>query len=179
METNMKIDVEKSIIYRFDDRNDLSEAVLLLGENGYFSDNKDFSDYTTGTLISVYCWLEKIEYPFVCGNGKSSDVYKYFIPENKIVFKKEEKKLRPFKSTKEFFDTTGFNIGEVVHIKRFTDYTYEETSILNGVRAYINKEFHRIDVIFGSGARSFDELFKHFKYYKKGKWLRFGVKESV
>lgn len=24
---------------------------------------------------------------------------------------------------------------------------------------------------------SFDELFKHFKYYKNGEWLRFGVEE--
>ena len=178
MKTNMKIDVEKSVIYRFDDRMDLSEAVLMLGEKGYFSDNEDFSNYVTGILARVICWFDQAEFTFSCRDEETSEVYRYFIPENKVVFNKEKKKkLRPFKSTKEFFATTGFNIGEVVHIKKFTKYIYEETSILNGVRAYIDEEFPRVDVIFGSCSRSFDELFKHFMYYKNGKWLRFGVKE--
>ena len=88
METNMKIDIEKSLIYRFDDNTDLSEALLKLGEKGYFSDDKDFSNYNTGTLTltRVECCLEKTEYTFVCRNEKSSDSYRYFIPENKVVF---------------------------------------------------------------------------------------------
>ena len=99
MKTNMKIDVEKSLIYRFDDNADLSEAVWMLGAKGYFSDDKDFSDYTTGTLTltRVVCCLEKTEYTFVGRNEESSDAYRYFIPENKVVFKEEPKKYRPFK----------------------------------------------------------------------------------
>lgn len=75
---------------------------------------------------------------------------------------------------KEFFDRTGFNIGEVVHINHCS---YEETTILNGFRVYTDDEFHRVDVIFGSGSRTLDELFKYYKYLKNGKWLRFGVEE--
>lgn len=179
METNMKIDVEKSLIYRFDDRNDLSQAVLLLGVKGYFSNDKDFSDYTTGTLIRVCCWLEKIEYPFVCGNGKPYEIYKYFIPDYIVVFKEESKKenLRPFKSIEEFYAETGFIIGEIIQIKRVANCSYEEKTILNGFRVHTDDEFHRIDIIFGSGSRTLGELFKYYEYLKNGKWLRFGVEE--
>lgn len=172
----MEIDVEKSIIYRFDDNTDLSEAVLMLGINGYFSDDKDFSDYIAGTLTGVMCYLGKTEYTFVGKNEESSDAYKYFIPEHKVVFKEETKKktLRPFKSTKEFFYTTGFNIGDVVCIN---NYSYEEKTILSGFRVYTDGEFHRIDIIFGSGSRTLNELFKYYKYLKNGKWLPFGVEE--
>ena len=175
----MKIDVEKSIIYRFDDKNDLSEAVLLLGNKGYFSDNEDFSDYTTGTLTRVECWLEKTDYTFVSRNEKSSDAYRYFIPEYRVVLKEEPKKtLRPFKSIDEFFDVTGFNVGKVVQIKRVANCSYEEKTILNGFRVYTDDdEFHRINIIFGSGSRTLGELCKYYEYLKNGQWLRFGVEE--
>ena len=173
----MKIDVEKSTIYRFDDKNDLSEAVLLLGNKGYFSDDEDFSEYTTDILTRVVCWLEKTEYTFVSRNGKSSNAYRYFIPNYGVVFKEEPKKYRPFKSIEEFFAVTGFKIGEVIQIKRFADCSYEETSILNGFRVYTDDEFHRIDIIFGSGSRTLGELFNYYEYLKNGKWSRFGVEE--
>ena len=85
----------------------------------------------------------------------------------------QEKTLRPFKSIDEFFAETSFAIGEVVKIKNFVGYKYEETSILNGFRVYTNETY----IIFGSRSRSLDELFKHYKYYKNGKWLRFGIEE--
>ena len=63
-------------------------------------------------------------------------------------------------------------------MKRFGNYTYYETSILNGVRVYTDPEFNnKMEVIFGSLSRSFKELFENFKYYKNDKWLRFGVEE--
>ena len=105
--------------------------------------------------------------------------FSYFIPKLKAVFVEEpkEKKLRQFKSIDEFFSVTGFKIGDVVKIKKFGNYTYDEKSIFSGVRVYIDEEFHRKDAIFGASTHSFDELFKHFKYYKNGEWLRFGVEE--
>ena len=91
----------------------------------------------------------------------------------KIEEEPEKKTLRPFKSIEEFFAETSFVIGEIVKIKNLVGYKYEETSVVNGFRVYTNETY----VIFGAGSRSFDELFKHFKYYKNGKWLRFGVEE--
>ena len=178
MKTNMKIDVEKSIIYRFDDRMDLSEAVLMLGEKGYFSDNEDFSNYVIGTLARVVCWFDQADFTFSCRNEETCEVYRYFIPESKVVFNKEKKKkLRQFKSIEEFFAVTGFKIGDIVRIQAFSSLTFDETSILNGVRVYTNDEFHRMDVMLGSSSHPLSELFKNFKYYKNGEWLRFGVEE--
>lgn len=45
-----KINVKESIVYKFDSKEDLSQAVLLLGEKGYFSDDEDFNEYVYGTL---------------------------------------------------------------------------------------------------------------------------------
>ena len=108
-------------------------------------------------------------------DANKSLIFCRFIPKTKVVFIEEqkEKTLRPFKSIEEFFAATGFTIGDVVKIKNFVGYKYEETAILNGFRVYTNETY----VIFGAGSRSFDELFKHFKYYKNCKWCRFGVEE--
>ena len=178
MKTNMKIDVEKSMIYRFDSQEDLSQAVFELGEKGYFSDNEDFSNYSTGTLTRVLCWLEKVEFTFTYRNEKTTDSCRYFISEDHVVFKEEKKKtLRPFKSIDEFFEVTGFKIDDIVQVKNFAGCTFEETSLITGFRVYTDEEYHRMDVIFGGSARPLSELFKHYKYYKNGEWLSFGVEE--
>ena len=173
-----KIDLEKSKIMGV---NEDDSDNLKLGIRGYFSHYSDFETYTEGDLegftYSEYMTTE--EDP----DGDYGDQwYDYFIPEDKVVFKEEEPKkktLRPFKSIDEFFDTTGFKIGDVVDIQRFGNYTYKETSILNGVRVFTDEdeELQKKQISFGSGSHSFDELFNNFKYYKKGEWLRFGVEE--
>ena len=170
----MKIDAEKSTVYRFCNIADLSQAVLSLNETGYFSDDEDFFNYTSGTLTRVWCLREKSEFPFVFSNEETTDSRRYFIPENKVVFKEEKKKtLRPLNSIDEFFNVTGLKIGDVVQIKNFVGYKYSEKSILNGFRVYTDETY----VIFGAGSRSFDELFKHYKYYKNGNWCRFSIEE--
>lgn len=89
-----------------------------------------------------------------------------------------KKILRPFKSLEEFFATTGFKVGDVVQIKNCAGYNaYEETTLITSFRYYTDKEFHRTYVVVGVVARSLDELFEHFKYYKNSKWLPFGVEE--
>lgn len=88
-----------------------------------------------------------------------------------------KKTLRPFNSIEEFSAVTGFKIGDIVRIKNFCGYTYEETTLITGFRVYVDEEFHRMDVIFGGSDRPLTELFKHYKYYKNGHWLRFAVKE--
>lgn len=171
-----KIDVNKSLIFD-SEVDDMKMSLEYINQEGYFSNTKDFSEYEEGKLDMVrVANFVFSPYGFTCDGN--THVFSYFIPKSKVVFvEKEPKTLRPFKSIKEFFDITGFNVGEAVHIKRFANYNYKETSILIGFRVYTDEEFHRIDVIFGSGPRSFDELFKNFKYYKNGEWLRFGVEE--
>ena len=172
-----KIDINKSLIFS---RNieDLKNSMNYLYQGGYCSNSEDFSDYEEGTLDGVHASNFMFR-PFELTQNGNNEFFSYFIPESKAVFKKELKKkeLRQFKSIEEFFEVTGFKIGEVVEIKKNGNYTYEEKSIFSGVRVYIDEEFHRKDAVFGASTHSFDELFKHFKYLKNGKWLRFAVEE--
>ena len=169
-----KIDANKSLIFS---RNieDYQKSLEYLYLGGYFSNSEDFSEYEEATLDVVQ--VSKVASSFY-GFMREGNVHNftYFIPKLKAVFVEEEpekKTLRQFKSIDEFFNVTGFKIGDIMQIKNFAGYKYEEKSILNGFRVYTNETY----VIFGSSSRSFDELFKHYKYYKNGKWLRFGVEE--
>ena len=174
-----KIDINKSLIFS---RNieDLQNSLEYLNLSGYFSNSDDFSVYEEGELDGVHA-ANFIFRPYEVTHNGDNQFFIYFIPKLKAVFIEEEpkeKKLRKFKSIDEFYAITGLKIGEVVRMKRFGNYTYYETSILNGVRVYTDPEFNnKMEVIFGSLSRSFKELFENFKYYKNGKWLRFGVEE--
>ena len=99
--------------------------------------------------------------------------------KSEVAFVEEEPKktLRPFKSIDEFFNVTGFKIGDIVQIKKVDNLIYEETSILTGTRLYIDEEYRRIEIFFGTSARPFSVLFEHYKYFKNGEWMRFGVEE--
>ena len=169
-----KINVNKSLIFS---RNveDFQNSLEYLNLSGYFSNRADFSEYEEATLDVVQ--VAKVSSSFY-GFMRDGNVHNfiYFIPKSKAVFVEEEpkqKKLRQFKSIDEFFAETGFVIGKVVHIKRFGNYPYSEKSIFCGFRVYTNETY----AMFGAGLRPLNELFKHYKYLKNGKWLRFGVEE--
>ena len=176
-----KININKSLIFG-SKVEDVKNALEYLNQEGYFSNSKDFSEYKEAELdlveVSNMNYFMFSPYKFMCDGFRYS--FSYFIPKSEVVFIEEEpkkKELRQFKSTKEFFNVTGFKIGDIVQIKKFDNYCYEEKSIFSGVRFYIDEEFHRKDAIFGASTYSFDELFKHFKYFKNGEWSRFGIEE--
>ena len=169
-----KIDINKSLIFS---RNieDFQNSLEYLNLSGYFSNSKDFSVYEEATLDVVQ--VAKVSSSFYSFMRYDKiHGFKYFIPKLKAVFVEEEPKqktLRPFKSIDEFFNVTGLKIGEIVKIKNFGNYPYTEKSIFCGFRVYTNETY----IIFGAGSRSFDELFGHYKYFKNGDWLSFGVEE--
>ena len=175
-----KIDVNKSLIFS-SKVEDVKNSLEHLDQEGYFSNSKEFSEYKEAKLdvVRVSNVANFVFNPYVFIRDGFRYSFSYFIPKNQVVFveEPEKKQLRPFKSMEEFFNATGFKIGDVVKIKKFGNYTYDENSIFSGVRVYIDEEFHRKDAIFGASTHSFDELFKHFKYYKNGNWCRFGVEE--
>ena len=168
-----KIDASKSLIFS---RNieDFKNSLEYLYLGGYFSNSEDFSEYEEATLDVVQVAKSASSFYRFMREGNVHN-FIYFIPKSKVVFIEEpkEKKLRPFNSIEEFFAETGFVIGNVIHVKNVGNYPYTEKSIFCGFRVYKNETY----IIFGAGSRSFDELFKHFKYYKNGKWCRFGVEE--
>lgn len=169
-----KIDASKSLIFS-SKLDDIKNSLEYINQVGYFSNSKDFSNYEEGKLefVEVANFVFS-SYGFMCDGDRQ--VFIYFIPKSKAVFIEEEptqKKLRQFKSIDEFFNITGFKIGEVVQIKNFGNYPYTEKSIVNGFRVYKYETY----IVFGAGSRSLDELFTHFKFYKNEKWYRFGVEE--
>ena len=173
-----KIDASKSLIFsrKVDD---LKKSLVHLGQEGYFSNSKDFSEYKEAKLEDVHVG-NVVFRPYIFGRDGYRYYFSYFMPKSEAVFVGEEpkkKELRPFKSIDEFFAVTGFKVGDVVKIKNHVGYAYEETTLITSFRVYTDKEFHRMYVVFGVIARPFDELFKHFKYYKNGEWLPFGVEE--
>lgn len=173
-----KIDVSNSLIFG-SKVEDVKNSLEHLDQKGYFSNSKDFSEYKEAKLDIVrVCNIANYAfnpYTFVQDSFRYS--FSYFIPKSEVVFVEEEKTLRPFKSLEEFFNVTGFRVGDIVQIKRFGNLNYEETAILTSIRYYTDGAYHRIELCFGSTARSLDELFKHFKYFKNGVWLPFGVEE--
>ena len=173
-----KIDVNKSLIFS---RNieDFKNSLEYLNQEGYFSNSEDFSEYEEATLDVVQVAKFSSSFYGFIREGKVHG-FSYFIPNFKAMFVEEEhekKTLRQFKSMNEFFNVTGFKVGDVVQIKKFGNYPYDETSIFSGFRVFTEEETNGIFVIFCSSSRSFDELLKHYKYLKNGKWLRFGVEE--
>lgn len=173
-----KIDTSNSLIFDSTVK-DVKNSLEYLNQKGYFSNGKDFSEYKEAylDLIEVSNIANFIFTPYKFMHDGFRYSFSYFIPKSKAAFVEEEpkkKELRPFKSLEEFFNVTGFKVGDIVQIKRFSDLIYE-TAMLTCIRVY--EEYHRIDVTFGSSARTLSELFKHYKYYKNGEWKPFGVEE--
>ena len=179
-----KIDVSKSLVFG-STMNDIKNSLKYLNQKGYFSNSKDFLEYKEAhlDLVEVSNIANFIFTPYKFMQDGFKYPYCYFIPKSKAVFVEEEpkkKKLRPFKSLEEFFNVTGFKVGDIVQIQKFGNliYIYEETDILTCIRLYnMNERFNGIEIYFGSNAYSFDELFKHYKYFKNNEWMPFGVEE--
>lgn len=176
-----KIDTNNSLIFGIKIK-DVKKSLKYLDQEGYFSNSEDFSEYKEAKLDAVrVCNVSKIVYtPYAYIHKGFYYSFSYFIPKSKAVFVEEEpkkKELRPFKSLEEFFNVTGFKVGDIVQIKNCTGYAYEETTLITSFRYHTDNEFHRTYVVVGVVARSLDELFRNYKYFKNGEWLPFGVEE--
>ena len=176
-----KIDASKSLIFGRKVE-DIKNSLEYLDQECYFSNSKDFSDYKEAKLDIVrVCNIANYAFnPYTYVHDGFRYSFSYFIPKNKVVFVEEEPKkkaLRPFKSLEEFFNVTGFKVGDIVQIKRFGNINYEETAILTSIKFYLDGAYRRVEICFGSTARSLNDLFKCCKYFKNGEWLPFGVEE--
>lgn len=172
-----EIDIKNSKVFGnlLKDVQYVTNNINELGVEGYFSNTPGFSDYTLGSLDSIksiyYTRLDTRSREPYCADGIGS--FSYFIPKSQCKFKdKEGKKLRPFNSMREFFDVTGFDIGDIIDVKKVIGYEYEETTIFNGYRVEANNTY----IIFGNHAHDFDELMEFYRY-KDDKWLPFGIEE--
>lgn len=170
-----KIDINKSTVRKFNSRYDLSNGMLDLGQQGYFSDTEDFAEYEHGTLIEVMGNVNARTYPFVKDGNISDSCFKYFIPANLVVFKEEpkEKKYRPFM----YLDELPFNIGDVV-IYRGKQCCSECKGIVTEIEYQNNDDCELDNIIIGGINGTPQELFDHYELLDDNCQYRpFGVEE--
>lgn len=164
-----KIDVKESKIYRFDSREDLSKAILLLGEKGYFSNTKDFTDCEYGTLIEVMGNVQVRSFPFVKRNNNADGCYQYFIAEKAVVFEKE-KKMRPYKDVTEFSNETGCEVlGEDFITIRHKKDKQEIVLLFTG---YSDTAVH-----LGAYLITYNGLFSNYEFLYGNEWVDFSIEE--
>lgn len=156
----------------------------LLRLLSYFDSNTEFSHSSFALL-----WLLRENFiqnvkilETIAENEKIYEFYeiqrKQFIPVTSTSEEKP-KKLRPFKSTREFEQVTGCSIGDVITICK-VDGGFEETCIVNGYR-YSDLESSKPTIVYmalGADKYSLEELFRYFKYRKNDELLPFGVKDE-
>lgn len=172
-----KIDIENSLIYRFDVFKDLVECTGLLGASGCFSDDKDFNEYDFGTLseVRVRHLVKDGNYLFVSGNDETDvSCYKYFIPEDKVVFIEEQssKKFRPYNYLREL----PFGIGDSIAIR----VKAEPSSVTYVLVDEIVCTGDRVDYLsFGTSLTRFSPkyYFDGYEFLMNGEWVPFGVEE--
>ena len=155
---------------------DIVDAMNLIGEEVYLSDDENFRSYREGHLLEVK-YANGVAYPFLGGYEIGS--YRYFILAKDAKFIEETpKKLRPFTSTYEFTQVTGCDIGDVITIRRI-DGKFEESCVVNGYRYCLDADPSKPGVVYitlGAFRYSLQELLIYFEYREDDdEWRPFGV----
>lgn len=153
-------------------KDDVIDAMSLIDQDVYMSDDADFEDYYKYRLIGIRL-VEGDPYVFV---GSDYDAYKYFILAKDAKFKEEkEKKLRPFKSVFEFNRETGCEkLGDVITFKMING-KFDETCIFTGYRFL--EEDNQTIILLGGMGYTFKELKEDYLYLKDGEFIPFGIEE--
>lgn len=176
-----KLDLENVRIYS-NTKDDIVDALDLIGQKVYMSDDEDFRRYSERELVGVCCEKDpsSAKFPFKGENVREwTHWYSYFVVCKDAKFKEEEeKKLRPFKSTYEFTQETGCNIGDVITIRKL-DKSFEESCIVNGFKLLDTGPSisHCVHIVLGSDEYSLEELLLCFEYCVNGDWHSFGIEE--
>ena len=156
---------------------DIIDALDLIGEEVYLSDDVNFKSYKKGCLLEVK-YANGVTYPFLGGYEVGS--YRYFILAKDAKFiEKRPKKLRPFTSTYEFTQVTGCDIGDVITIRRI-DGKFEESCVVNGYRYCLDADPSKPGIVYvtlGADKYSLAELLLYFEYLEDGKWKPFGIED--
>lgn len=161
-----ELDLDFVSIYTKDD---VIHAMTLLGQEVYMSDDIYFKDYYENTLSAIQI-TQDFTRPFIGVDSTGFEqLYKYFILKKDVKFK--DKKLRPFKDTKEFRHILGVKVGNIVHYR-------EKGSSLEYNLMWTGYTNDKLVVIFGGTFHSLNSLFERYEYCdSKGEWHPFGVEE--
>ena len=170
-----KLDLSNVKIYA-NAKCDIVDAIDLIGEEVYLSDDENFRSYMEGHLLEVK-YANDVAYPFLGGYEVGS--YKYFIlaKDAKFVEEEKEKILRPFKDVIEFRTVTGRGIGGVITYKK-KDNDAEYTVLING---YVRLNDNVLGIYLGRRSYTLKELRDDYLYLhidvSSSEWKPFGVEE--
>ena len=152
---------------------DTEQAMQFIGKQCYFSDDAtDFMDLDkAGDYYNFYVaelqnvWTAE-EYCF----ADDSDDWRYILPCEWVEEEKKEpeKKYREYKNLDEFFDVTGLEIGDLIHLK-FPGGNDAELLIVGGCNNSLFIGIHKY---------TFAQLFAMVEISISGDWQPFGVLEE-
>lgn len=167
---NKRLDLENVRIYS-KTKQDTIDALDLIGQEVFMSDNENFNEYTTCRLTGVQ-YSEDDDFPFLGKNEEGIFSYIYCIPAKDVKFKERKVKvLRPYKDISEFCVKTGcIYIGKDLITIRNKN-TQKEYGLL--YVGYSDGEVH-----LGGYVLTFADLLKNYEYALNSfEWLPFGVEE--
>lgn len=166
-----EIDVESGVRIYSSTKDDVKDAIDLIGEKVYVSDTKDFEIYGIFKLAGVKFVLDEDECFIVDTLSGTQLGYDYLILAKDVKFKEEEKKLRPYKDAEELFRVNGLALGKVIRYREKGS-TREYVIVLNG---YTSDNL----VMLGRAYHTLQELFNYYEYYDNvtSEWKPFGVEE--
>ena len=142
----------------------------FIGTDCYFSDKpSDFADLSrcqVGKLMS----LDAVSGMFGASKNNSYAVFYFCLPCEWVEEKKEPKepKYREYKNLDEFFDVTGLEIGDLIHLK-FPGGNDAELLIVGGCNNSLFIGIHKY---------TFAQLFAMVEISISGDWQPFGVLEE-
>ena len=142
----------------------------LIGTDCYFSDKAtdfgDLSNCQVGTLVS----RDGMTGVFNATKNNSYAYFDYCLPCEWVEEKKEPKepKYREYKNLDEFFDVTGLEIGDLIHLK-FPGDKDAELLIVGGCDDCLFIGIHKY---------TFAQLFAMVEISISGEWQPFGVLEE-
>ncbi len=168
-----KLDLSGVRIYS-NTKDDARDAIDLIGEEVYLSDDASFRSYIKGNLIEVSF---SNEYSYLFQGGFGIEKYKYFILAKDAKFKDEDKAnkiFRPYKSISEFCNETGCEeVGADLITIRNKRRKQECVLLYTG---YSEDAVH-----LGGYVLTFELLLMHYEFYNNcgedGEWKPFGIEE--
>ena len=152
---------------------DTEQAMQFIGKQCYFSDDAtDFMDLdkADGDTMFYVAELQNVwtaeEYCF----ADDSDDWRFILPCEWVEEEKKEpeKKYREYKNLDEFFDVTGLEIGDLIHLK-FPGGNDAELLIVGGCNNSLFIGIHKY---------TFAQLFAMVEISISGDWQPFGVLEE-
>lgn len=164
------LDLENVKIYT---KNDVKEAIDLMGLKVYMSDYENFEYYYEKRLTGIQ-FIEDDSLPFLGYNGDNhKEYFKYFILCKDAKFKEEkEKKYRFYRTIKEF-------PGGIGSVLTYRSKSEPSVHILTSIQSIATQDNDLVYVYMDGLRYSPLRLLTEYEYLnaKGDKWLPFGVEE--